>query len=275
MPASKSPTMAWSSNCERRNESARTGDARNAAPLRIRLHRRLPRHRRRALSPQTSLPSADARRQTHARPTPSLGSQSLLLPEPHPHQRRRNSRAHRRSRLPPRLAQTHPRSRRRRHQTRRHRKMAPPRRSHRPLARASHQRRRHPPRHALRRAGLRRFRLHEIAPRSRRLFPHRTVFEKINHPAHRPPAPALPMALRRPRLFHRPPDPSPRRRRIRPRLRRQARPHPRPTRRRPRRPPRQVRHPLGPTRRPLSRLRKSRLAAPGRLPVPTDTKDSQ
>ncbi len=42
---------------------------------------------------------------------------------------------------------------------------------HRPLARASHPRRRHPPRHALRRTGLRRLRLHEIAHRSRRFIP--------------------------------------------------------------------------------------------------------
>ena len=76
-----------------------------------------------------------------------------------------------------------------------------PCRSHRPLSRTSHQRRRHPPRHPLRRASLRPFRLHQSHTRSRRLFPHRNVFEKIDHPARRSPAPTLPVALRRPRLF--------------------------------------------------------------------------
>ncbi len=62
-------------------------------------------------------------------------------------------------------------------------------------------RQRHPPRHTIRGSGLCRLRLYEIPHRSRRLFPHRNVFEKIDHPARRPPPPTLSMALRRPRPY--------------------------------------------------------------------------
>src|SRR5260370_26572035 len=143
--------------------------------------------------------------------------------------------------------------------------MAAARRSHRPPARASADRRRHPPRHALRRPGLRRFRFHALASRSGSLFPHGAFLEKIDRVAHGSPAPALSVALERPRLFHRPPDASPGRLRLRASLGRQALPHARTARASSRRPPRKVRYPLGPTRRPLFRLRKSRLAPTRRL----------
>ena len=81
--------------------------------------------------------------------------------------------------------------------------------------------RRNSSRHALRRPSLRRFRLHAFASRSRRIFPHRNFFKETHHPACRSSPSPLPLAIQRPRLFHRPPHTSPRRRRIRPGLGRQ------------------------------------------------------
>src|SRR5260370_38425242 len=64
-------------------------------------------------------------------------------------------------------------------------------RSHRPPSRASVERRGHSARHALRRAGLCRFRLDPLAPRSSSVLSHRTLLKKIDRSAHGPPAPAL------------------------------------------------------------------------------------
>src|SRR5260370_24001190 len=115
--------------------------------------------------------------------------------------------------------------------------MAAPRRSHRPPARASADRRRHPSRHALRRPGLRRFRFHTLASRSGSLFPHGAFLEKIDRVAHGSPAPALSVARERPPLFHRPPDASPRRLRLRAILGREPPPNPPTARASPRPPP--------------------------------------
>src|SRR6266478_6464975 len=260
-PGGKSPMMGWSSTCDPIREPRR----RKAVALRSRVCRRISCHWRRAVPSQAPISLADARRQAHARPASSVGSQSLLLSKPYPHQRCGHPRAQRRSRLPPRLAQTHPRSRRRRHQARRHREMAVLSGSHRPSSRASSEWRRHPPRHALCRAGLRGFRFHTLASRSRSLLTHRTLLEKIDCPAHGSPPPALSVALEWPRLFHWPPDASPGRFRLRSSMGPEARTHPRTARASPRRPPRQVRHPLGSTRRAIFRLRKSRLAPTRRL----------
>src|SRR5258705_4865521 len=136
---------------------------------------------------------------------------------------------------------------------------------HRPSTRASAKWRGHPPRHPLRGSGLRRFRFHALAPRSRSLFPHRAILKKIDRAARGSPASILPVALERPRLFHRPPDASPRGRRLCPRVGSQARPHARAAGPSLRRPARQVRHSMGPARRSLLRLRKSRLAATRRF----------
>src|SRR5882762_680772 len=143
--------------------------------------------------------------------------------------------------------------------------MVTPGGGHGPSTRASAKWRKHTPRHALRRSGLRRFCFHALAPRSRSLFPHRTLLKKIDRAAHGSPAPILPVAFERTRLFHRPPDASSRGRRLRPRMGSQARPHARAAGSSPRRPARQVRHTMGPARRSLLRLRKSRLAATRRF----------
>src|SRR5712672_2546114 len=136
---------------------------------------------------------------------------------------------------------------------------------HRPSPRARAKWRRHTPRHALCRSSLRRFRFHALAPRSRSLFPHRALLKKIDRAAHGSPASILSVALERTRLFHRPPDASPRGRRLCPRVGSQARPHARAAGPSPRRPACQVRHTMGPARRSLLRLRKSRLAATRRF----------
>src|SRR5216684_3085373 len=94
---------------------------------------------------------------------------------------------------------------------------------HWPSARTSAELRRHPSRHALCRAGLRRFRFHALASRSGGLFPDRAILEKADRPAHGSLAAILSVAIKRPRLFHRPPNASPRRRRLRSRLGREAR----------------------------------------------------
>src|SRR5579859_1404203 len=114
--------------------------------------------------------------------------------------------------------------------------------------------------HSLRGPGLRRFRLHALAPRSRRFLTHGAIFQETHHAAHGSPPPALSLALERTRVFHRTPDASSRRRRLRSSLGRQTRHNARTTRQSPRRPPRQVRHPLGPARRPLFLVRSTRLA---------------
>src|ERR1700738_2497265 len=105
--------------------------------------------------------------------------------------------------------------------------MAAPRRSNRSYARASAKRRGHPPRHALRRPSLRRFRFHAFASRSRGVFTHGAFLEKIDRFAHASPAPALSVAREWPRLLHWPPDASPGRLRLRAGMGRKARGNPR------------------------------------------------
>ena len=91
--ASKSPTMASRSSCERavRRAPARAG---------------------RALPPPAPLPPAHGRRRAHARGTAALGREPLLLPEVHPAQGRGDPVQLRRGRGPARVDPAHHRPRR-------------------------------------------------------------------------------------------------------------------------------------------------------------------
>src|SRR6266849_4994084 len=99
-PGGKSPMMGWSSTCDPIREPRR----RKVVALRSRVYRRISCHWRRAVPSQAPISLADARRQAHARPASSVGSQSLLLSKPYPHQRCGHPRTQRRSRLPRDLA---------------------------------------------------------------------------------------------------------------------------------------------------------------------------
>ena len=154
--ASRSPTMASRSSCERRvhRPPARAG---------------------RALPQPAPVPPAHGRGRAHARGAAALGREPLLLPEVHPAEGRGDPGQLPRGRGPARVGPAHHRPRRHRRRDGRHRVVAAARRGARRPARRAGVGAAGPARGALRGRRLRELRAPEAVGRGGRVIAHRAV----------------------------------------------------------------------------------------------------